>query len=170
MRVVRATLLIAAVAILFPPAASASTATGSLSVTATVSDSCAITSGGGTLSFGAYDPVIANATTPATQSTTFQLTCTNGTSATILLGQGSNPSSGSTDAVPVRNMVYSGTKLNYQLYTTSARTTVWNNTTGVGQSANGLAQPITVYGSIPAGQTVGSGSYADTVVITISFN
>jgi len=170
LKVLLGTVLAAAVIVLFVPEASAGTATGSLTVTATVNSTCSVSSGGGSLSFGVYDPVAANATTPLTQTGSFQIQCTNGTSARILLGQGSYPGSGSTDASPVRNMAINGTgALNYQLYTGPDRGTVWDNQTGVLQTATGLVQTIDVYGTIFAGQNVAAGNYTDTVVISISY-
>ncbi len=147
----------------------AGTTTGSLTVTATVSSACSLSSGG-TASFGSYDAVTANATSPLTVDTSFQLQCTNGTNPYIMLSQGNYASSGSTDALPIRNMSDGqGHLLNYQLYTTAGRTTIWDNAVGLKQPATGLMQTIKVYGSIPAGQNVPVGSYLDTVVITVSY-
>lgn len=165
----RAALLAFAVVVLWPLAVLAGTATGSLTVNATVSSTCLVSSGGGTLSFGAYDPINTNASAPLQQSGTFQIQCTNGLTATILLGQGLNAGSGSTDAAPIRNMTNGTSMLNYQLYTTGARSTVWDNASGVSQLTTGQTQTMTVYGSIPAGQNVTSGSYSDTVVITVNY-
>ena len=169
MKAWRAALLLFSGAAFFSAEAFAGTATGTLTVSATVSSSCAVSSGGGTLSFGAYDPVNANANTALTQSGTFQVQCTNGTTATILLGQGSNPSSGSTDALPLRNMTNGNSTLQYQLYTTAGRTVVWDNAIGVSQLATGMAQTITVYGSVLAGQNVPPGNYTDVVVISVNY-
>jgi len=67
----------------------------------------------------------------------------------------------------------SGTNvLNYQLYSDSARSTIWGNTVGtdtVTGSGTGLALDHTVYGSIPAAQVVPAGSYQDTITVTISY-
>ena len=163
----RASLLACAVVVLCPLAVLAGTSTGSLTVNANVNSSCIVSSG--TLSFGAYDPIVGNASAPLQQSGTFQIQCTNGLTATILLGQGLNPGSGSTDSAPIRNMTNGTSQLNYQLYTTSARSTVWDNATGVSQLTTGQTQTLTVYGTIPAGQNVTAGSYSDTVVITVNY-
>ena len=121
------------------------------------------------MSFGTYDPINTNASAPLQQSGTFQIQCTNGLTATILMGQGLNAGSGSTDAAPIRNMTNGTSMLNYQLYTTGARSTVWDNASGVSQLTTGQTQTLTVYGSVPAGQNVTSGSYSDTVVITVNY-
>jgi spore coat protein U-like protein len=144
-------------------------ASKSLTVSTTVNNSCAFTAGDNALTFGTYDAVGANATTPLAQIAIFQLQCTNGTTARVLLDQGQNPSAASTDALPLRNMTNGAFKLSYQLYTTSTRTTTWDNLTGVSQTVNGTAQPISIYGSIPAGQNVPSGTYTDTVIISVNY-
>ncbi len=166
-RSVRAAVLLAVGIVWSSMCAFAGTTSGTLAVSANVSNVCKVAAG--TVAFGTYDPVNANAATALTQTGTFSMTCTKGTSATILLGQGSNPGTGSTNAAPIRNMLSGATQLNYQLYTTATYTTVWNNTTGVIQVATGTAQTINVYGSIPAAQNVASGAYTDTVVITVNY-
>lgn len=65
-----------------------------------------------------------------------------------------------------------GQRLNYQLYSNSARTTIWGNTTGtdtVTGVGTGLAQDHTVFGAIPATQTIPAGNYADTITVRIYY-
>jgi len=169
MRIPRFHRFIVIVLVVCSASAFAGQVTGTLSVSATVVNTCAVLPGGGALAFAAYDPVNANATAPLTQVGSFQMQCTNGTSASIRLSQGLNPGGGSTDAAPIRNMANGSNRLQYQLYTTSAYTTVWDNISGVAQNANGGVQRIAVYGAIPPGQMVLAGSYSDLVVITISY-
>ncbi len=67
----------------------AGTVSGSLPVSAGISNDCAF----GTinsLNFGAYDPVIANASSDLTSSAIFALTCTSGDAITIGLSLGGN--------------------------------------------------------------------------------
>jgi spore coat protein U-like protein len=159
------------VVVLHSTGALAGTTTGSLTVTATVNSSCALTSSGAA-SFGAYDPVNTNVSpsNPVVLTTSFQLQCTNGAKPTILLGQGYYASPNSSDSSPIRNMSDGkGDLLNYQLYTSADRTTIWDNATGVTQTATGLVQTLYVYGSVPGGQNVPAGNYSDTVVITVSY-
>lgn len=64
------------------------------------------------------------------------------------------------------------TLLGYKLFSNSARTINWGNTVGadtVAGSGTGLAQSLTVYGQIPAGQYVKPGSYTDTITATITY-
>ena len=147
----------------------AATATNNLSVTATVAASCIITTNA--VAFGAYDPIVANKTANLDSTGTVTVTCTNGSVNTITLGQGANATVGSTDALPLRQMAATTNRLSYQLYTDAARLVVWGNTVGAGiaRTGNGVADPLTVYGNVTAGQNVPAGSYSDTVVATVTF-
>lgn len=147
----------------------AGTATSNLPVSATVSANCTIDASGG-VAFGAYDPIVTNKSTALTATGTVSTTCTNGSSATITLDQGANAGTGSTAAAPLRRML-AGTSnyLSYQLYSDSAMTTVFDGATGVGVTGTGAAVSTSVYGSVAAGQNVPAGSYADTVVATVTF-
>src|SRR5256885_4386581 len=59
--------------------ARAGSSTGSLSITATVAQTCSV-SATSTLAFGAYDPVVANASTPLTGTGSVSIKCTKGSS------------------------------------------------------------------------------------------
>jgi len=146
-------------------------ATANLSVTATVIANCTI-SAGTPLDFGNYDAISANAASAKNVSGTVGITCTTGTSATVMLGQGSNADTGSTDAAPVRRMKNGSSYLSYGLFKDVGLGTTWGNTVGTGQgyTGTGSADTITVYGSVPAAQNAAPvGSYSDTVVVTVSF-
>lgn len=151
-------------------AALAGTATSNFAVSTTVAANCTIDASAG-LSFGSYDPVSANTTTALTGTGTISTTCTNGSSAIITLGQGGTTDATSSDASPLREMSDGTDTLTYNLYTDSAYTTVWGNTstTGKGITGTGTASSTTVYGKIAAGQNVGTGSYTDTVIATVTF-
>ena len=64
------------------------------------------------------------------------------------------------------------TALNYQLYSDSTRSAIWGNTpgsdtvTGVG---TGLTQDHTVFGAVPAAQSVPAEEYADTITVRIFY-
>src|SRR5947208_10024354 len=57
----------------------AGSSTGSLSITATVAQTCSV-SATSTLAFGAYDPVVANASTALTGTGSVSIKCTKGSS------------------------------------------------------------------------------------------
>lgn len=85
-------------------------------------------------------------------------------------------SSGSSASYNPRAMKNGASTLQYNLYTSAARSQVWGN--GTGGSVNvtnnfaallSVDQTTTVYGRIPAGQNVPAGTYADTIVVTVTF-
>lgn len=148
----------------------ATTATASLSVTASVAANCTITTSA--VAFGAYDPVSANATAALNGTGAVNVTCTTGASTTVTLGQGSNAGTGSSDTAPARRLTDGSSHfLTYSLYSDTNRTTVWGNTagTGVPSTGTGTQVALTVYGAVGAGQNVPTGSYSDTVVATVTF-
>lgn len=148
----------------------AATAEQDLSVTASVTANCTITTA--PVAFGAYDPITANASTALDGTGTVSVTCTSGASTTVTLGQGANSGTGSSDVAPVRRLNDGGTHfLNYSLFQDSNRSTVWGNTTGTGVASTGTGSQVslTVYGSVDAGQNVPAGSYIDTVTATVTF-
>jgi spore coat protein U-like protein len=63
--------------------------------------------------------------------------------------------------------------VNYTMYTDAARNTVWGDGTA-GSAVNSLtgtggAQAIPVYGRIPSGQAPATGTYNDTILVTLTF-
>jgi hypothetical protein len=61
--------------------------------------------------------------------------------------------------------------MQYNLYTTTGRTTVWRNAAGSWQSGTGAgmgtANPLTVYGRVAAGQqNLAVGNFSDTITVT----
>jgi spore coat protein U-like protein len=160
-----ATLLIGVAA---APAAQAGQATGTLSVSASVAATCSVNSP--SLGFGAYDK-----TNGTTASTTVTVTCTaaSGT-ASVALGQGANWD-GTNNTRRLKEAA-SGNYLAYGLYSDSSFTTAWgdgtaatNNAAAVSNSETGSAVNTTVYGKIPANQSLFAGSFSDSVSITVTF-
>lgn len=145
----------------------AGTSTANLDVTATISANCTISTTA--VAFGAYDPIVTNASAAKDATGTIVTTCTTGSSPTITLGQGANAATGSTAAVPIRQMASGTNRLGYELYSEATRTTVWSNTGVATPTASGTAQTNTVYGRIPGAQNKPTGSYSDVVVATVTF-
>lgn len=158
----------------------AGTNTGSLSVTSSVAQACIVTSTA-TLGFGAYDPIVANATSALAGTGSVSLTCTKDSSGiTIDLNAG-----GHVNANQRRMAGGTGTGdfLNYNILQ-PATTSPWSSCTGttwgstVGGSvytpggvmwSSSAVQAFTVCGSVPAGQNPSAGSYSDTVTVTVNF-
>jgi len=137
------------------------TATTTFRVTTNVQAVCTVTAND--LDFGNYTQQ------SGTNSTTqLRAICSPQTTYNIGLNPGTSPGA----SVNQRKMVAGANSLNYQLYSDSARTTIWGETpgtdtvTGVG---TGLAQDHTVFGAIPATQNIPSGAYADTITVRIFY-
>jgi spore coat protein U-like protein len=57
--------------------------------------------------------------------------------------------------------------LGYALYSDTGRTVNFATTASI--TGSGAAQPITIYGQIPAGEYVAPGSYTDTITATVTY-
>ena len=143
----------------------AATATGVLTVQATVVDTCAVASN--TLSFGVVDPSLGTSSRP---SVNLNVTCTQGTVFAVGLGDGQNAASGQRR---LRGSV-SNRYIAYDLYQTSSGAQRFGDSvtaerisgqTGLGASANTVA----VFGSIAPGQSAPSDTYSDIVPITVYY-
>lgn len=138
----------------------------------------AVTCSGSNVSipFGAYD--VLNASPTDTQGE-FLVTCTrDGGPANTLLTVSIGPSAAS-GTVSTRQMVRSGgaERLGYNLYRDAARVNVWGQTVGLDTVSRTLNVPnkasatasIPIYARIPAQQDLRIGTYADSLVITVSY-
>ena len=104
----------------------AGSSTSTMNVSASVRHSCSM--GSSPMAFGAYDGIVANASTALEATATIVSTCTSGAAAVITLNAGASAGSGSADA-PVRRLTAgAGNYLVYQVYSDVARGAVWGNT------------------------------------------
>ena len=148
------------------PGSSAATASANLTVTATVTNNCSITTT--PVAFGAYDPVVANASAHLDATGTVTVACTKGATATVGLGLGSHALGSS------RRLTDGGTNyLTYELYQDAGRAAVWGDAGAAlfspGAAPSKSPRSFTVYARIAADQDVAAGNYADTVVATVNF-
>jgi spore coat protein U-like protein len=137
-----------------------STSTTSFNVTATIVKDCGVSATA--MVFGNYTGAVNNTTSTVT------VTCTNTTGYTV----GLSPGLATGATVTTRKMQDGANLLSYALYSNSGRTTNWGNTSGTGWVAgtgSGVAQPLTVYGQIPAAQHPTPGSYTDTITATVTY-
>jgi spore coat protein U-like protein len=169
--------LLCALALLLPWGARAGTYT--LSASATVASNCTVATAA--LAFGSYDPIGTHRTGGANLNAngSVSVTCVKGVAPSIALGLGANVS-GST-----RRMKSGGSNnyLNYELYqppsTTAGAactfpgTVVWGtagaNLFSATAATSKSARSYNVCGTIAAGQDPAIGTYADTVVATVTF-
>lgn len=119
------------------------------------------------VAFGAYNPASGTATDGVG---TINISCDKAPAVKpIAISTGG---SGTYTSRAMKNGTWS---LNYNLYTSAARTQIWGNGTGgsvtvnYGGGGTGPSYAITVYGRIPPSQNVGAGSYSDSLVVTIQF-
>lgn len=161
----RAALLLAPVLVVGSGAALPATDTTTFVVSASIVAACDVTATN--LSFGAYN---AAAGSPLDGSSTINVYCTTGTGYTVALDIGTG---GGTFAT--RTISGGGNTLNYNLYTSPARTTVWGDGTASTSTVPGTgvglltANPHTVYGRIAAAQDQPPASYSSTITVTVTF-
>lgn len=141
----------------------------------------AVTCGASTagLAFGAYDllspaPLLADASVRITCS----LQASDGPAQRVVASLIAL-STGASGTYAARQMRAGAERMNYNVYTTSAYTTVWGSGSG-GTGVRGVAftlnparptrfADVTGYGRVPALQDVGVGSYSDALVVTVYF-
>ena len=131
------------------------------------------------INFGAYDPITATAPLDSTGAVRVQCSLSGfeilfGANVDIALSQGS---SGTYAARTLRQGAAS--VLQYNLYTSAARATIWGNggggTSTVGGAVGGwlTGQPTTrnfpIYGRLPAGQDPNLGLHSDSITVTVTF-
>lgn len=165
MRKIQAAMM--AVGVLAAAVAGAATTTTTFAVSATVQSTCSTTATA--LAFGAYTP----GSGALTNTSTISVKCTKNTAYTVALNAGN---AGGT--LTQRLMASGANKLQYNLYTSAALTTIFGDGTGgsatsAGTGAgDGTANTLTVYGQLPdsaTNQTAIPGSYSDTVTVTVSY-
>lgn len=150
-------------------------AAGLVSAPAWAAIGCDVSSNG--VGFGDYDPL---ATAADDSTANVEVTCTRvilqdpfRVDYTLSLSRG-----GSGSYAP-RRMSSGANRLNYNLYRDAARAQVWGDGTAstgvVAGTANfnwfqtSQTNTHTAYGRMPALQNAATGSYSDTIVVTISF-
>jgi spore coat protein U-like protein len=140
------------------------------SFTATISSSCNVSAS--TLNFGSSPNLI---TSNIDSSATVTAQCTNTTPYSIGLDNGINANGSQR-----RMQLGAGNYVNYNLYTDSAYSHAWTTTTATTSCTGGAStcalgtgtgsnQNYTVYGQVPAQTAPSSGTYNDTVVVTVTF-
>ena len=124
------------------------------------------------VNFGVYDPSSASAT-DANGSVSIECGILG---VDVLPSFAVSLSVGQAVSYAPRKMLSGPSSLSYNLYTTASHTIVWGDGTG-GTSTNAFdgllsllaSTSMTVYGRVPAGQYVTSGSYTDTIIVTVTY-
>jgi spore coat protein U-like protein len=148
----------------------AATATGLMTVTATVAATCVV--GTSTLAFvTATSAAIAAGNVDAIG--TVSVNCTSGSAYTVALSAGA----GTGATVASRKMTAgagaTAQLLPYTVYTTAARTTVWGDgstaSATVAGIGSGVSQSIAAYGRIFQSPLVQAATYTDTLNVTVTY-
>jgi spore coat protein U-like protein len=146
---------------LAPETAGAATATASFGVSVTVQATCLVSAS--SMNFGAYTGTALSATSA------ISVNCTNSTPYNVGLSAGLAPGA----TVHHRMMVGPGSALlSYALSSNSRGIVNWGKTVGadtVAGTGNGTPQALSVHGQIGAGQFVASGTYSDTITVTVTY-
>lgn len=148
------------------PVSNAATATGVMTVTATVAASCIVDTA--TLAFGTTTSAAILAGNTDALGTVL-VTCTNGSAYVIALDSGA----GAGATLASRKMTAGQDLLNYTVFADAARTTVWGDGTSssltVAGTGTGLAQSISAYGRIFADQNAPAANYTDVIAVSVSY-
>jgi spore coat protein U-like protein len=143
-----------------------------VSVVAHGAVSCGASANG--VAFGTYDPLQGS---PDTSTGNVTVTCTtNGSSSfiTVLVSL----STGLSGTYSARQMFSGPDALSYNLYGDNTYTQVWGDGNGGTMQGSTSLHVVpggprsltsTVYGQVPAGQDVDGGTYADTIVVTVTY-
>jgi spore coat protein U-like protein len=125
------------------------------------------------IAYGAYDPTNPTALTP---TGSISVTCNLISGISLLVAYTISLSAGSSGSFTARKMTGTSTPMSYNLYLDGGWTQVWGDGTGCSSTKSdgyllGVATTLTytVYSKVPAQQLVAAGSYADSVLITISY-
>lgn len=162
-------MLAAGIALTGSETALAATASSTIMVSVTLASTCTVSASA--LSFGTYQPGQGS----ASASTTLAVRCTKGSPFSVALDAGIGGGS-----VSQRLMSMGTSRLQYNLYTSGAHTTVWGDGTqstatvkGIGRGLmGGAAITQTVYGQIPdapANVDLAPGVYRDTITVTVTY-
>lgn len=157
-----AALTLGIAALLAGPASARASQEGALPVSAQVVDGCSVAAQ--PLIFG-----VAPGTTGAVRSTTqIRLACTPGIPYDVAIDHGRNP-----NGVNRRMLnATTGDYLRYRIFSDPAYSRVWSdkrNETIAGNSGAAGTASLTVYGEIPQLGAISSGTYRDTVTVTVNF-
>lgn len=156
----------------FSPVANAASTTGTLTVQATISEACSVTSGDKALiDFGTIYVTNKMRTAQTTDATGIAVQCSEGVQYLIYLSQGLHQlNAGEVDN---RRMSFNEKYIPYELYQDSAFNTEWGSVESkknfLSATGDGTIQKYPVYAKIYNQQTPPAGTYSDTVTIQVNY-
>ena len=141
---------------------------------AAVTVSCTVTAGG--IAFGLYNPLSGSSDAAAG---TLRIDCSGRGTGSTTITANLTLSAGLSGSYATRTMLFGTNKLDYNIYWSTAYSQIMGD--GTGGSFGGTTGAFTVaaggtssatgtmYGLVPASQDVAPGSYADTIVVTVTY-
>ncbi|SFC87129.1 Csu type fimbrial protein [Pragia fontium] len=152
----------------------AGSVSGSLGVQLTVTNGCAINGDAastgsaniGTLNFGSTSSLATaiTGTSAGATSGAIKVQCTNTLPYSVDLDNGVNA-----DGASQRRLKQGTEYVTYNLYKDSNRSTPWESGTPLTKTSTGAPDDLIVYGQVPPQSTPSAGTYADTVLVTVSW-
>jgi spore coat protein U-like protein len=129
---------------------------------------CSVSTTG--INYGSYDVF---GTTPVDSTGTITVSCDESPPPTVIIAVGPSPNSGGFFPRQMKHLQRPDL-LNYNLFTDATRAVVWGDGTQGTSTASDKVHKnrpwlMTIYGRIPAGQDVSSGSYQEVVTVTINW-
>ena len=110
-----------------------------------------------------FDAITTGTTPNVDASSEISVDCSSGTPYQVALSNGANFDQ-------TRRMAWGASYVGYGLFSNTTRTAAWDSTNTVTGTGTGALQTIPVYGRVFAGQNVtNTGSYADTIVATVTY-
>ncbi|MDX2463819.1 MAG: spore coat U domain-containing protein [Porticoccus sp.] len=133
---------------------------------------CSVSATG--VSFGSYTYTTPS---PADTAGNIEVSCTLIGIFSLLVSYDISLSTGNSGSYSPRSLVFGANNLSYNLYTNAARTNIWGDGSASTSSVSDgyllglftVVRNYTVYGRLPAAQNKPAGSYADTIVVTITY-
>jgi spore coat protein U-like protein len=161
MNILKSSLLATAVAVAGMSSASAGSEQDTFEVRLVVTNACTISA-----TDMVFPPVTGSITADIDGASTVTVNCNDGATYSVALDNGANDGGSGQ-----RRLTDGSQTVDYGLFSNAARDQAWGTGGGleVGGTGNDSDQDIPVYGRVPAGQSVGQGTYTDTVTATVSF-
>lgn len=127
-----------------------------------------------TIAFGGYNPF---SSSPLDSAGDITVSCSLGGLLSLLVSYQIKLATGGSGTYSPRRMSSGANTLNYNLYTSSGRSTVWGNGTGsTGTVSDGYllglgttVRHYAVHGRVPALQNGRAGSYLDSITVTVEY-
>jgi spore coat protein U-like protein len=124
------------------------------------------------VAFGTY---LTTNSSPTTANGNITIACSNQTIGFYLPNFNVALSAGLSAGFSQRTMGNGTSRLNYNLYTSAAYSSIWGDGSGGSSvrsyagTGNYFSTSLTVFGRVPASQVVAAGNFSDTITVTVTY-